>query len=48
MAGEVDASRPQDSTKTKADMMVIINYVFETPESLAQLRRALNEIDEVT
>jgi GrpB-like predicted nucleotidyltransferase (UPF0157 family) len=27
---------------------LVIAYVFETPESLAQLRRALNEIDDVT
>jgi GrpB-like predicted nucleotidyltransferase (UPF0157 family)/chloramphenicol 3-O-phosphotransferase len=27
---------------------LVVDYVFETPESLAQLRRALNEIDDVT
>jgi len=27
---------------------LVVDYVFETPESLAQLRRALSEIDEVT
>src|SRR5512139_2983607 len=27
---------------------LVVAYVFETPESLAQLRRALNEIDDVT
>jgi GrpB-like predicted nucleotidyltransferase (UPF0157 family)/predicted kinase len=27
---------------------LVVDYVFETPESLAQLRRALNEIDNVT
>jgi GrpB-like predicted nucleotidyltransferase (UPF0157 family) len=27
---------------------LVVNYVFERPESLAQLRRALNEIDDVT
>jgi GrpB-like predicted nucleotidyltransferase (UPF0157 family)/predicted kinase len=27
---------------------LVVNYVFETPESLAQLRRALNEIDNAT
>ena len=27
---------------------IVVNYVFETPESLAQLRRALNNIDDVT
>jgi len=27
---------------------LVVNYVFEKPESLARLRRALNEIDDVT
>lgn len=27
---------------------LVVDYVFETPESLARLRRALNEIDDVT
>jgi GrpB-like predicted nucleotidyltransferase (UPF0157 family)/predicted kinase len=27
---------------------LVVNYVFEKPESLAQLRRALNDIDDVT
>lgn len=27
---------------------LVVNYVFETPAALAQLRRALNEIDDVT
>ncbi len=27
---------------------LVVDYIFETPESLAQLRRALNEIDDVT
>jgi GrpB-like predicted nucleotidyltransferase (UPF0157 family)/predicted kinase len=27
---------------------LVVNYVFETPKSLAQLRRALNQIDDVT
>ncbi len=27
---------------------LVVDYVFEAPESLAQLRRALNEIDDVT
>jgi GrpB-like predicted nucleotidyltransferase (UPF0157 family)/predicted kinase len=27
---------------------IVVDYVFETPESLAQLRRTLNEIDDVT